>query len=548
MNIPNPNTVTENTGPSHIFIGRVITMDDDTPVAEAVAVAGNKIVAVGKREDIEPLARTGTTGTQIIELGEKVLYPGFIEPHMHLWVTAINYEWTDCSAFANKTIDEVKKRLADAAAAAEPGAWVLGKLFDPSLLPGMPELTLTELDAIIPNNPVFVFNASMHFAYVNSVALSRAGITADMPNPAGGSFMHDENGALNGILSEMSAIEPVLQQIGISPEVVAQNAARITEDATRVGVTTMREAATGALFGAQEVSMLHHMKEQGKLKTRLSLALVDEAAKTWPETAETAPGAGDEFVWIGARKIVADGSNQGMSGYQSQPYIGSDNRGKLDIDPNELKRRIAWCHENGWQVMIHANGDAAVETVTNAYHEVLSQLPPRELRHRIEHCSLVNNDALFAKMKAVNVSPSFLINHVYYWGKTLRDNILGPDRIHMLDRANAAIEAGLKTTFHSDYNVSPINPLHYVQVAVTRKMWDNGEVLAPDQCISVGQAMRAITIDAAWQLNIDEQFGSITPGKFADFVILGEDPQEANPDEIDKIKIAETWLGGQPIQ
>lgn len=198
--------------------------------------------------------------------------------------------------------------------------------------------------------------------------------------------------------------------------------------------------------------------------------------------------------------------------------------------------------------MIHANGDAAVETVTNAYHEVLSQLPPRELRHRIEHCSLVNNDALFAKMKAVNVSPSFLINHVYYWGKTLRDNILGPDRIHMLDRANAAIEAGLKTTFHSDYNVSPINPLHYVQVAVTRKMWDNGEVLAPDQCISVGQAMRAITIDAAWQLNIDEQFGSITPGKFADFVILGEDPQEANPDEIDKIKIAETWLGGQPIQ
>jgi predicted amidohydrolase YtcJ len=528
--------------PSHIFIGSIITMDDSRPQAGALAIGQGKILAVGSAEEVKA---TAGPDTKIIELGSQTLYPGLIEPHMHLWVTAINYDWLDCSAFTNKTVGDVKQKLAEAVAGAKPGEWILGKLFDPSLLPGNPDLTLQDLDPIAPDNPMLILNASMHFAYVNSKALELAGIKPDSPDPDGGTYGRDEAGKLNGILSEMSAIAPLLQHIDtITPEAVAANAAKITNDAAKVGVTTMREAATGALFGPKEIGLLHHLQQQDKLKTRVSLALVDDVAKTWPEAPETVYLAGDENVWVGARKLVSDGSNQGKSGYQSQPYLHSDDRGKLDMTPEALRERIGWCHENGWQVMVHANGDAAVETVVNAFSDVLASAPEKDLRHRIEHCSLVNDDALFEKMHSVGVSPSFLINHVYYWGKTLRDNALGKDRIGMLDRTAAALDAGLRFTMHSDYNVSPIAPLHYVKVAATRTTWDGGEVLGKDQRVSVGQALKAITIDAAWQLNADDRLGSLTPGKFADFVILDKDPQQVEPEKIDDIKIVQTWRNG----
>ena len=210
----------------------------------------------------------------------------------------------------------------------------------------------------------------------------------------------------------------------------------------------------------------------------------------------------------------------------------------------ELTERIKWCNDNGWQVMVHANGDAAVETVTKAFEDVL-QNDAKQLRHRIEHCSLVADDSVFDRMAKAGVTPSFLINHVYYWGKTLRDNMLGADRIYMLDRTAAAAKAGLKFTLHSDYNVSPINPLHYVKVAVTRTLWDGGEVLEPDQCVSVEQALRAVTIDAAWQIHAEDKFGSIKEGKYADLVILDKDPKQVAPEEIDKIQITQTWRGGE---
>lgn len=529
--------------PDIIYTGTIVTMDETLPAAEAIAFKGTSILAVGAKDEVLRLAGPAT---KKVDLGSRVMYPGLIESHMHLWVTAINYDWIDCSAFENKTVEAVKQRIAEAVKTAKPGEWVKGKLFDPSLLPGMPDLTVADLDPIAPNNPVFIFNASMHFAYVNSKALEVAGITKDTPDPAGGYYGRDKEGNLNGVLSEMSAIAPFLQNLdGITTETVARNAVRIGEDAAAVGVTTMREAASGALFGEKEVGLLHHIQQAGRLKTRVSLALVDDMAQTWPKSSQTAMGAGNDMVWIGARKIVTDGSNQGESGYQTKPYLHSESRGKLDIDVEAFKKRLAWCRDNDWQVMVHANGDAAVETVTHAMHEVLSSSPQKDVRFRIEHCSMVNDDTLFDLMHDVGVTPSFLINHVYYWGKTMRDNVFGRDRIHMLDRTAAAVKAGLRFTMHSDYNVSPINPLHYVKVAATRTMWDGGEVLEADQKVSVHQALRAVTIDAAWQIHADDRLGSLTPGKFADYIILDQDPQQVDPEKIDNTAVLETWLGGQ---
>jgi len=525
----------------HVFVGTIITMDEALPQAEALAIKHGKIVAVGTENELQP--HIGPL-TKRIELGSQVLYPGLIEPHMHLWVTAINYEWLDCGPRANPSLNDVKAGLRKATKITKPGEWILGKLFDPSLYDGFPELTRAELDSIAPHNPVFIFNASMHFGYVNSAALQLAGIADNAVDPPGGHYGRASDGKLNGVLGEIGAISPMLKHINkIKPVGIIKNIHTITLDAARVGVTTMREAGTGALLGTKELTLLHALGEVGRLKTRLSIALFDDSAKDWPESEHTSPGAGNDLVWLSARKIVADGSNQGRSGYLHEPYLGTKERGALNLQPEELKQRIAWCHQHGWQIMIHANGDAATKLVSQAYHDVLGD-QPHDQRHRIEHCSLVE-DGVFEQMAASGVTPSFLINHVYYWGQTLRDNLLGPQRAKLLDRVASAKRAGLKFTLHSDYNVSPINPLHYVQVAATRMM-SNGEVLNASEAVSVYDALRAITIDAAWQLQADDKLGSLVPGKHADLVILDADPQAVEPGKIGDIKVNQTWLAGKP--
>ena len=536
---------TEEKGPAtHAFFGRIITMNESMPEAEAIAVRHRKILAVGSREDVE--GRCGHR-TKRVELGSNVMYPGFVEPHMHIWSTALIYRWLDCSPFDNRTVDDVISKIEKGVEDARPGEWVTGKLYDPSLFPGNPDLTIKELDPIAPDNPVSILNASMHFAYVNSKALELVGYTDTTPDPPGGTIYRDGRGRPTGVLGEISAIAPCLKKM---PKLkiaagLLENISAITRDAARVGVTCMREALTGSFLGEKEILLLKFMKDTGRLQTRISVAVSDNGADIWEKSRHVAPGRGDDLLRISAWKLVADGSNQGRSGYLKEPYLNTDARGMLDVTEDYLTKRMSWCEENGWQLMVHANGDAAVEIVTSAYHSVLKKAGPKGLRHRIEHCSLVPDDDLFAKMAEVGVSPSFLINHVYYWGKALKDDLIGEERAAYLDRVASALSHGLKITFHSDYNVSPINPLHCVQVAVTRKMWDGGDVLNPEQRIGVYDALKAMTVNAAWQLKMEGVVGSLEPGKYADMVILERDPQKVEPDEIDSIKVIETWMNGR---
>jgi predicted amidohydrolase YtcJ len=531
--------------PSHayadqLFVGIAVTMDEGRPHADAVAVKDGRIVGVGTAAELRALVGPLTRS---VELGEGVLYPGLVEPHMHLWATALIYRWLDCSPFTHSTLQDLLDELKAAASAAKPGAWILGSGFDPSLFPGFPELGRLELDAVSADHPVAVMNASMHFSYVNSKALEIAGIADAAPDPPGGHFGRDADGRVNGVLGEMGAVGLMLEYIDrLSLPGLVDNIQAITDDAARVGVTTMREAATGALMGEKEVTLLRELSTAGRLRTRISLAVLDDKATEW-DSKHVYPGAGDDLVWIGARKIVGDGSNQGRSGYLHEPYLGTAERGAMNIEPSALAERIAWCEEHGWQLMVHANGDAATQVVAQAFEKALGGKRGKDLRHRIEHCSLVD-DGVFETMASVGVSPSFLINHVYLWGRTLRDNLLGPERAHLLDRTARAAELGLRFSLHSDYNVSAINPLHYVRVAATRDMVGGGTLNEAER-VSVHDALRAVTIDAAWQLHADDVLGSISVGKYADFVVLDRDPEQVDPGEIDQIRVVQTWMGGK---
>jgi predicted amidohydrolase YtcJ len=525
-----------------LVVGSLVTMDPFNPTAEALAVRDGRIVGVGSRKDLDGLRGAAT---EVLELGDHVAYPGFVDPHLHLWPSALLDGWLDCSPFAHDSFDDVLDVLRAANATPDRNGWVLGQSYDPSLFAGQPQLTRDLLDRVVPDRPALVMNASLHFAYLNSRALALAGIHDDTPDPSGGSFGRVD-GHLDGSAAEMGAVGLVLAAVPRkSQEEMADGVVHTVATAARRGVTRLHDALTGTLFGTAELDMLHALAAEGRFPARIGVAIADQA-RAAVEAAGLVPGAGDDLVRAQSWKLVADGSNQGYSGYQSDPYLGTDGRGRPNYTDDELSAAMARAHGDGWQLMVHANGDAAVEQVVSAYERALAGEDPtvHDRRHRIEHCSLPNDDEL-ARMAALGVSPSFLVNHVYFWGRAFRDDILGADRAGRLDPVASARRHGLRPTFHSDYTVTPVDPLRSVQTAVTRRMRDGGEVLNPAECDTVESALRGVTVDAAWQTHCDDVLGSLEVGKYADMVVLSGDPRIVDMEAIADLDVVETRLGGR---
>jgi predicted amidohydrolase YtcJ len=524
-----------------LVLGSIATGNSTNPTAEAMAVKDGRIIGIGSLSDIESL--TGPD-TEIITQRDGVITPGFIEPHMHLWSSVLADAWLDCSQLQNPTFNDVVARLKASAESTPEGDWVLGQLFDPSLFPGEPDLTTDILDAVSTTHPIAVLNASMHFLYVNSKAFELADITVDTPDPDGGKY-YRENGKLTGVVGEAGAI---LKFLAVMPqrsqEDLVNGLRAIMQRAASVGVTSMREAFTGAIMGPGEVSLLHQMNAAAKLPVRISTAQSSLlGAQAWQD-AGVWPNSGDDMVRAIAWKVVSDGSNQGRSGFMREPYVGQpDNRGEANFDEPTLVEYLRTGHEGGWQIMLHCNGDAAMDRGVLAYETILDGVPQHDLRHRIEHCSLAHAEHL-QRMVRIGVSPSFLMNHVYYWGKALRDDILGPERANHLDPVDSALAAGLRVSLHSDFSVSPMEPLVAARTAVQRKMRDGGEVLNAAERVTPDAALRAVTVDAAWQVHADDA-GSLEVGKRADWAVLSDNPWTADPETWADIKTYETRLDGE---
>jgi predicted amidohydrolase YtcJ len=215
---------------------------------------------------------------------------------------------------------------------------------------------------------------------------------------------------------------------------------------------------------------------------------------------------------------------------------------------DELKKTAIEQASKGWQLAIHGNGDAAIDNVLDACEAVQEAgVDMRKVRARIEHCSILHDDQI-ERMKRLGVSASFLIGHVHYWGVAMRDQVFGEQKSQLLDRCRSLEIAGVGFTLHSDFMVTDPDPLHMIEMAVTRKTWKEPEyVLAPDERISVETAIRAVTSEAAWQLFSEHEVGSLEVGKLADLVILDKDPRTVAPDEIKDIRVMETWMDGTQV-
>ena len=531
----------QRTAADMIVYGKIATGAASGPTADAMAIKGGNIIGIGSASDVEGLK---DPTTQIVDGGDGFIVPGFVEPHMHLWSTVLADSWLNCSAIENPTFDDVVAKLKAEAANTAAGDWVQGQLFDPSLYPGEPELTRAILDQVSTEHPVGVLNASMHYLYVNSKALELAGVTEETPDPPGG-FFGKTDGKLNGIVGESGAI---LKFMAVIPQrsqaQLAAGLIDIMNKAASVGVTSMREGLTGAVMGPGEFSLLTQLNAANRLPVRISTAqhamLGNEA---WASAGVT-PGAGDDMVRAVAWKVLSDGSNQGRSGYMRDAYVGQpDNRGHANMDIEKCIELIKEGHNAGWQVMTHANGDAAIDMVVSAYEQALGDTADAgDHRHRIEHCSLATSEH-FERMARIGVQPSFLMNHVYYWGRVFRDYIIGAERANELDSVASALAAGLRPSLHSDYSVSPMQPLLSARTAVERKLRDGGDVLNEAERVSPEAALRAVTSDAAWQVHGDDR-GTLEVGKKADYALLSANPWEADPSTWADITVHETRIDG----
>lgn len=526
--------------------GTIVSGKFGAPAAEAMAVSGGKIIAIGTRAELEGLIDASTT----ILKPDGVVIPGLIEPHMHIWTSLLNLTWTDISNEACPTFDDAVNTLKAVAEKTPAGEYVYGKLFDPSLYPGEPPLTLDILDRISPNNPVLVMNASMHFLYANTAAFTAAGITYDTPDPVGGEFGR-AGGKLTGSIGEAPAMMMMLAHMPKpSPQQVAQGIDAILKMCASAGVTSLREGATGSLAGVSEVAMLHQLNSAARLPVRVSTsqfaimpgkASPAEVAAAWKEAGVT-PFSGDEMVRADAWKLTADGSNQGRSGYFMQPYLGEETGGHADWTPESIRDAMKAGLDDGWQTTIHTNGDAAVEMALEAFEDLLPHYGKNDLRHFFVHYSVTTDDQIARTAKA-GLSATFLMNHVYYWGAAFRDTILGADRAGRLDRVASAIKAGIVSSVHSDYNVSKVHPLQSARTAVLRQLKVDGSVLNPAECATPEQALAAITTSAAWQIHADDR-GSLEVGKRADFAIVDVNPWTSDPNGWDAIKVSATYIDG----
>ncbi|MBP9910757.1 MAG: amidohydrolase, partial [Rubrivivax sp.] len=477
--------------------GTVLTVDRRFSQAEAIAIRGNRIVAVGS--DAAVRAAAGAQA-QVVDLRGRVMLPGFVEPHAHVVAGALVDSLMDhvgMTRFATTAL--VLEHLKTKARTTPPGQWIMGRNFDPSLQAGPASIGFAELDAVSKEHPVFVLNASGHLAYANRRAFAAAGIPDDVANPQGAEFVRDASGRLSGVMKNNLAFGKLLFA---NPAVKNADPVKaligLLGKWGRVGLTTASELALGSLSQSPaDWQVMMAAAQSGQLKARIrAYPFYTLGADAWDQ-AGVKPDDGNAMARVVGYKLVADGSNQGFTGLQREPYLNSDDRGLAYMSIEDLKAQAVDRARKGWQLAIHGNGDAAIDNVLTALQAVSDAgVDMSRLRARIEHCSMLHDEQI-AKMKSLKVSASFLVGHVHFWGVALRDKVFGSHRVQRLVRARSVEKAGIGYSLHSDFMVTDPNPLHMIQMAVTRRTWQEPQfVLTPGERVSVESAIRAVTAEA----------------------------------------------------
>jgi predicted amidohydrolase YtcJ len=528
-------------GADLILLGGTIRRLPGAPVLSAIAVKDGKVLAVGDESTLSGL-KMGET--KVIDLDGRTLLPGLIDPHNHTILASLIFELLDDVGYAKfRTRDKLVEHLKQEAADTPKGQWIVGSNFDNLLQGG--DFTRTELDAISTDHPIFVWYTNGHDACVNSEALKIAGIPEDVGElPGGGHFGRGADGKLNGIVYEESAmLKFAVHFLGkITPDIAAKAVTDYSRHMGSVGNTLLHEPGT---IRSEWIEPFAKLSNTLACRTSASVMFDDMKGLTPWRNLGLGNGAPvhDSLFSLYGVKIVGDGSNQTETGAQTRPYLNSPSKGSPNFDAALLKRMVAEVKAFGLPVQIHCNGDYTIDIALDAIEDAYTGSTEVGV-NRIEHSTMARPDQIL-RMKTLNVQPSFLMNHVRLYGAAYRDQLFGPERAAFMDPAGACVKAGVPFTMHTDAPCSPPGPLALISTAVTRRCIIDNSVVGPDQAVSLDDAIRAVTIDAARQLGQGDRIGSLDKGKEADFTILESDPYKVSPDAIADIKISETWVAGQ---
>jgi predicted amidohydrolase YtcJ len=514
-----------------VLNARAYTVDDAQPRAQAFAVQGGRFVAVGSNDDVRNLV---AENTRVIDAAGMTVVPGFIDSHCHpdgvRELTGVNVNL--------ETVAQVKTALREKAAKTPPGYWVEGYMYDDTKLDR--PVTRKDLDEAVPEHPAMVGHRGGHTGVYNSKAFELAGVTAQTPDPQGGKF-YRENGELTGKVAERArgVFGGVGRRERTSAETRRKGIEFISRQMSAAGLTSVHR--TGG--DAAGLTALQEAYAAGTLRFRMYYFPRGGLFDTLKE-AGIRTGFGDEWVRIGAVKFGADGSASERTMRMSTPYVGRpDDYGILTMTAEEIQAAVEDAHRAGWQIGIHANGDVTIDLVLQAYERVQREWPRPDARHRIEHCSLVNPD-LLRRIKTAGAIPTPFYTYVYYHGDKWAE--YGPEKMRWMFAHRSFLDHGIPVAGASDYMPGPYEPLMALQSLVTRRDF-RGREWGPNQRVTMDEALRICTLNAAHASFEEDIKGSITAGKLADFVMLAEDPHDVEPDRIKDIRIVRTVVGGKTM-
>ena len=527
-------------GADLILRGGTIRPLPGATVSSALAIKDGKVLAVGDESALSGL-RTGNT--KVVDLAGRTLLPGLIDPHCHTLLASLIFELLDDVGYAKyPTRDKLVAHLKAVAASMPKGQWIVGSNFDNLLQGG--DFTRTELDAISTDHPMFVWYTNGHDACVNSEALKIAGISADVGGlPGGGHFGRGADGKLNGLVYEESAmLKFAVHFLGkVTPEVAGKAVTHYSGHMASVGNTMLHEPGT---IRSEWIEQFANLSNTLACRTSASVMFDDMKGLTpWRSLGPKGATVAESLFSLYGVKIIGDGSNQTETGAQTKPYLNSTAKGSPNFDGALMKQMVAEVKAVGLPVLIHCNGDYTIDISLDAMEAAYAGSTAYGV-NRIEHATMARPDQIL-RMKKLNVQPSFLMNHVRFYGAAYRDQIFGPERAAFMDPAGACVKAGLPFTLHTDGPCSPPGPLALISTAMTRRCIVDNSVVGPDQAVSLDEAIRAVTIDAARQIGQGDRLGSLEKGKEADFTILETDPYKVSPDAIADIKVSETWVAGE---
>jgi len=524
-----------------IVNGNMHTMDRNHPTAEAIAIDGNRIIAVGSNDEIKKLAGANT---KVIDAKGQLVLPGFNDAHVHFMSGGFQLSSVDLRD-AN-TPQEFAERIRDFAGKLPKGRWITGGDWDHERWPDAKLPTKELIDRYTPDTPVFVNRLDGHMALANSLALKLAGVTRETKDPPGGVVVRDsKTGEPTGILKDaaQSFVWKVIPAASFEEKVAAARAA--TNHAASLGVTSVQDMSAGA-----DVGVYQTLLDRGELKTRVYAVW---PLPGWDRLARTGVRAhfGSAMLRTGGLKGFADGSLGSTTALFFEPYLDAPNTSGIPSDEmfpeGAMLERVRGADRAGLQVIIHAIGDRANDNILSIYERVEKENGDRDRRFRIEHAQHLRPQDItrFARDKVIaSMQPYHAIDDGRWAEKRI-----GPERAKTTYAFRSLLDSGAMLAFGTDWTVAPLSPMLSIYAAVTRRTLDgkhpNGWI--PEQRISVEEAIRAYTVGSAFAEFQENEKGTIVPGKLADIVILSRDIFQIDPNEIEKVKVVMTIMDGRVV-